>query len=102
MVGGEEVKTNMPLYDKNGIPIKPFDVLKMFHFVGARRKKHYMYKWVFERDGYLYAHHLDRSGEQGAFFLSQDLLENTEIVQGYGPHGSDDYSDRSRRKPQKE
>ncbi|MBZ9922007.1 hypothetical protein LB579_30410 [Mesorhizobium sp. BR1-1-7] len=32
------------LHDKRGIPIAPGDVLKVFHFIGARRKRHYMYK----------------------------------------------------------
>lgn len=32
------------LYDKHGIPIERGDVLKVFHFTGARRKRHYMYK----------------------------------------------------------
>lgn len=32
------------LYDKRGIQIECGDVLKVFHFVGARRKRHYMYK----------------------------------------------------------
>lgn len=32
------------LYDKNGIPIERGDVVKVFHFTGARRKRHYMYK----------------------------------------------------------
>lgn len=32
------------LYDKRGIPIERGDVLKVFHFTGARRKRHYMYK----------------------------------------------------------
>ena len=32
--------------DKNFRPIRVGDVLKVFHFTGARRKKHYMYKQV--------------------------------------------------------
>lgn len=34
----------MDIFDKRGIPIERGDVLKVFHFVGARRKRHYMYK----------------------------------------------------------
>lgn len=34
------------LFDKNGLTILPYDLLKVFHFTGARRKKHYMYKHV--------------------------------------------------------
>lgn len=36
--------TTLCLYDKRGIPIASGDVLKVFHFIGARRKRHYMYK----------------------------------------------------------
>ncbi|RWO20686.1 hypothetical protein [Mesorhizobium sp.] len=32
------------LYDKRGIPIERGDIVKVFHFIGARRKRHYMYK----------------------------------------------------------
>jgi len=32
------------LYDKNGVPIEAGDIVRVFHFVGARRKRHYMYK----------------------------------------------------------
>ncbi len=42
----EAVATNNSLYDKNGRPLLIGDVLKVFHFIGARRKKHYMYKQV--------------------------------------------------------
>lgn len=61
-------------FDKKGIEIKPFSVIKVFHFVGARRKRHYMYKWVQERDGHLvafaFAAHLE--DESGAYFLATD------------------------------
>lgn len=32
------------LFDKHGIPIERGDIVKVFHFVGARNKRHYMYK----------------------------------------------------------
>ena len=51
-------------FDKKGVEIKPFSVIKIFHFIGARRKRHYMYKWVQVRDGNLVALHLgDDSGD---------------------------------------
>lgn len=43
--------------DETGMIIHPRDILKVFHFIGARRKKHYMYKWVILKDGELYAQH---------------------------------------------
>ena len=32
------------LYDKRGISIERGDIVKVFHFIGARRRRHYMYK----------------------------------------------------------
>jgi len=64
----EQVKWH-DLYDKRGRQIKPFDVLKMFHFIGSRRKKYFMYKWVIVKNGHLYGHHLD--GTEGMFLLTQ-------------------------------
>lgn len=34
----------MRLLDKNGREIMRGDILKVWHFTGARRKRHYMYK----------------------------------------------------------
>lgn len=34
--------------DKFGRQILPGDILKVFHFIGARRKRHYMYKQAIE------------------------------------------------------
>lgn len=36
----------LDLYDERGVQIAVGDVIKVFHFVGARRKRHYMYKQV--------------------------------------------------------
>lgn len=83
--------TKQVLVDMFGVPIKPFDLLKMYHFTGARRKKYYMYKWVLEKEGRLFACHLDRNGIESKFLLSQQYLNNTEIVQGYGKNGGDDF-----------
>lgn len=52
----------LPYFDKFGKQIDEFAVLKVFHFIGARKKKHYMYKWarLVEDKGkkYWYAQHL--------------------------------------------
>ena len=37
-------------FDKKGKQICEYDVLKIFHFIGARRKQHHMYKWVRRND----------------------------------------------------
>jgi len=34
------------LVDKHGRPIRVGDILKVFHFIGARRKRYFMYKQV--------------------------------------------------------
>lgn len=36
--------------DKDGTDFVDCDVVKVFHFVGARRKKHYMYKRIRHND----------------------------------------------------
>lgn len=36
--------------DKNGRCIEPGDVLKVFHFIDARRKRHYMYHQAMRYD----------------------------------------------------
>ena len=69
--------------DKNGVPIEEFDVLKIFHFIGARRKKHYMYKVAILWNGRLYGSHLDSNPLRPNFPLwtPEFSSEDTEIVQ---------------------
>lgn len=40
------METEKPYFDENGLEIKEFAVIRVFHFIGARKKRHYMYKWV--------------------------------------------------------
>lgn len=72
------------LRDIHGVTIEQFDVLKVFHFTGARRKQHFMYKWVLERDGRLYGFHLNKepSAGLGDYLLSPTTLIGTEVIQG--------------------
>ncbi len=73
--------------DKKGNEIREFDVLKVFHFIGAvRRKKHYMYKWVQIKNGELCGLHLhDNSGESFPLWVCADkdthVFTDAEIVQ---------------------
>lgn len=84
------------LYDKYGYPIREYDVLKVYHFTGRRRKKHYMYKWVRCVNGHLYGSHL-HSDKHDGYLLTQASLKNTEIVQGYNcKDGELDFKDRPR------
>lgn len=59
----------MEIFDKTGRKIEPGNVLRVFHFVGARRKRHYMYKQAIEYQphpnssgGYLKISHLNNPG----------------------------------------
>lgn len=76
----------MNFYDEKGKQIQEFAVLKVFHYIGARRKKEYMYKWVRVIDGHLAAMHL--TGEKGSYWLKavadkDGLIKGTQIVQCY-------------------
>jgi len=77
------------IFDKKGKEIKEFDVIKIFHFIGARRKKHYMYKWVRLVDGVLVGMHLTNANPNSWFVLSNvahfetGIIEDAEIVQQY-------------------
>lgn len=65
-------------YDKHGNKLREFDVVKVFHFTGARRKKHYMYKWLRRNEkGELCMKHLDEADARPV-----PLVAVTETVDG--------------------
>lgn len=76
------------IYDKTGREIMLWDVLKVFHFTGARNKRHYMYKHVVgERvlgsgNSYWFLSHLDP--KEDGYLLAKDgtVYKDYEIVQG--------------------
>ena len=84
----------MKTTDKNGREILAGDTLKIYHFTGARRRKHFMYKFV---DGilpnnrgentYLKILHLDCA--RGSYLMALDgkSHDDIEIVQGFGAEG---------------
>lgn len=79
------------LLDKNNRQIMPGDVVKVFHFIGARNKKHYMYKIIHELDGHLYGAHAHNVHKDGislgnSYALPREScrLDDYEIVEGYG------------------
>jgi len=93
-------------YDKHGREIKVGDVLKVFHFVGARRKRHYMYKHVVgtrpANDGgeFLVISHLNLKpldGRDAGYWIFQkgQVERDTEIVQSAGDY----FEDRPRHTP---
>jgi hypothetical protein len=86
------------VYDKNGVPIAIGDTIKIFHYIGARRKKHYMYKFVLGIKGDRFKlSHLSKNIED-YFTLKIDnrILSDFEVVQGFGEDGTD-FTDRQKR-----
>ena len=79
----------MGFFDKNGIEIREFAVIKVFHFIGARKKKHYMYKWVRLVNGHLVGMHLANADPDSWFSFrgmadpKTGIIADVEIVQQY-------------------
>ena len=76
--------------DKFGREIYAGDVLKVFHFIDAINKRHFMYKIVHEIAGNLYAAHAHTVYKFGlrlsnSYALPRDgrVLRDYEIVDGY-------------------
>lgn len=96
--------------DCKGREILPGDTLKVFHFIGARRKRHFMYKYVLsvwhhpkwpEGTDALRISHLNPQADS-YFVLRKGQQEETyEIVQGYGEDGQP-FDTREKRKPNTE
>lgn len=80
----------MEFYDKTGRPLELFDIVKVFHFTGARKKKHYMYKQVIEKIvtndpevEYFKLSHLSNCGTSYPLFCNNKINLGHEIVQGF-------------------
>lgn len=102
--GADRQRELLPPYDKTGRPIMVGDVLKVYHFQGARWNKNYfMFKQVVgtrvlgtSGHPYLLVSHLNMkepAGPDGGYYLRQDgsFHPDVEIVQGL-----DWYHDRPR------
>jgi hypothetical protein len=89
--------------DKRGVPIYPGDLLKSFHFQGARwRKKYYLYHTaVYENEAMwmVPTSHLEPTKVKGGgkCLLSDDLAGEAEVIAGCGPEDFLDYTDRPKR-----
>lgn len=64
--------------DIAGNEIREGDILKVYHFTGARNKKHYMYKQVgsvvvLGNYKYLRIFHLPMTDKKESYFVSMDL-----------------------------
>jgi hypothetical protein len=95
------------IYDKNGIPIHIGDVLKIYHFTAAlRRKKYYMYKWVIDKiktnagfERFILSHlNKPNLNYKNGYCLQADNMvhKEIEIVQGWGPKEHESFEDRKR------
>lgn len=77
----------MSIHDKNGREIERGDVVKVFHFVGRRNKRHFMYKQAIGlktmRDGtkYMMFNHLDMNDKYYVEPFDDRWLADYEIVQ---------------------
>jgi len=100
------------ILDKHGREIKPGDVLKIWHFIGLRRKAHYMYKWVLREETlgknkvpFLRVSHLTTGNVEDGYWLQKDGTKHDEyeIVQGYGngimAGNHDPFDERPKRNP---
>lgn len=93
------------IYDKTGREILVGDVLKLYHFTGARRKQHYMYKQVTgirpTKSGaaLLEISHLNLKAGTYHVLKKGQILPDYEIVQGYGNGEQWFFDERTRKKP---
>lgn len=78
----------MAVYDKNGREIMLGDILKVYHFTAAlRRKKHYMYKQVMIADRFrdgtpiFRVGHLDLTDDFYTIVCDGNRLSDYEIIQ---------------------
>lgn len=88
-------------HDAKGIPIYPGDLLRSPHFVGARKKRYYLYHVAVYVNGYMEmvpTCHLqpDKIEGGGRCMLSDDLASYTEVIQGHGPGRIVAFEDRPR------
>jgi len=72
--------------DKKGHEIEEGDVIKVFHFIGARKKKHYMYKVIIKKQERLLCYCISELALKGKELghscpIECTSQENREIVQ---------------------
>jgi hypothetical protein len=96
-----------PVYDLTGRQIFAGDLLKTYHFTGARRKKYWIYHGVRERDGALEMVPVSElctlksnGGKCWIHAIAENGVLNSEIIAGYGPNGMS-HEDRPRKKIEK-
>lgn len=93
-----------PFHDKKGVPVCAGDLLKTYHFTGARGKRYYLYHVAVHEDGHwmmVPVQWLDPSYERngGKCRIYQEYLDDGEVIGGHGPDYILSYEDRPRVKP---
>lgn len=82
----EQIEHIQTIYrDKNGKEIKEGTIFRVFHFIGSRRKVHYMYKIAAIKDGHLggmdIQELLDVGREKAHFYrFNENTLKGSEIL----------------------
>ncbi len=72
------------LYDEKGHEVVEGAVIRVFHFIGARRKRHYMYKQVSVSKGELYALHLGQlTPTEGRGYLLKHQADSAGLLKGH-------------------
>lgn len=91
-------------HDSKGYPIHPGDLVRSFHFVGVRKRRHWLYHVAVESE----TGHMEmvptselspsRRGRGGRFWLTQDYADSMEmlILSGSGPGDFYDFEQRAR------
>jgi len=69
------------ILDETGMIIYPGDCLKVFHFIGSRRKKYYLYKWVIIKNNELYALHTGDFSVPEGYYL-YPLVNKKRLIKG--------------------
>lgn len=79
--------SNGKVFDRHGREIMRGDVLRVYHFTGARRKRHYMYKQAMgtrqfgSDEHYMVFDHLNLDTDHFHERCDGRVLQNYEIVQ---------------------
>jgi hypothetical protein len=91
-------------YDTRGVPIYEGDLIRSLHFIGARRKRHWMYHVVVKTGDHLElvptSHLVPSLIKDGGRCRLSTNLAGAEVIHGSGPDPYLSFEDRPRRKPQ--
>ncbi len=102
--GGTVKKKPGEVFDIRGVPIYPGDLIRHYHFTGARKKRYYLYHvavWNAEQETMeiVPVYHLEpsKAKEGGRCWLTENVMMEPEVIHGYGPPGFLSFEDRPRK-----